>query len=700
MAYTPPGGGSISIELDIPAYTAPGGGAISVDLDTDEGPGGQSNLVDVAALAVTAYTPTFTALRTTTIDVVGGLSITAFEPVRFVAGTILELDVFGALVVAAHVPTYQATATVEVPAASLTVTGYTPSFKIGDTLDTFGALTLTAHDGITQHYKIRNSVLCKYHYPSITLGVYGSLVVSASAGHAFSMRIRRGVESIYSLRVLVSSYVDSPYRFKISRAVSSSYNVSGPVARQVNCYYDSLLTDPVTSYVVSPYGMPVSAYHDSSYTLTPVSTVSRGISCVYTMPVAVPVRAYIASSYGYQLLAQSSIESLYNLTSPVVKGIGCPYGIKLTDTVRKRILSVYTSRDESAQIVTGRPYATVGGAVIQIEQAEVSIAEGEFMWKGTIHLTNTGDYVAFTHDTPFTITIGAEVFHFIMDTKELSRGGPASLSAVVYGVSPSAIHDEPRSAILNQSWDVPVLASVAAQAVIPGLSWNALDWTIPAYRLAASAVSPYALVSVIAQAIGATVETDLDGSVYVRSRFPTPVPQFDLVLPEHTLTDEADIFTSSESYPSDRIYNRIIVSDIEDNIGDSLEWIPAYDGALVGKVRAYLKPWRTGVWLEHTGRATTYINAPTLALEEYTEVIEIFEGRGTTTKPVYSVTSVEYEANNVGALSIDSDSTDITVVAANPNTVIRLVYQSRSMDYPVGMVEGAPTQFLLYSPPL
>lgn len=700
MAYTPPGGGSISVELDIPAYTAPGGGAISVDLDTDEGPGGQSNLVAAAAMTITAYAPTFTALRATTIDAVGGLTVTAFAPARFVVGTTLELDVFGSLAIVANEPTYQATATVAVPASALTITGYAPSFEIGDTLDTFGAVTLTAHAGITQQYRIRRGVLSKYHYPSITLDVSGTLVVSASAGHAFSMRIRRGVESIYAIRLLVSSYVDSPYRFKISKAVSSLYNVSGPVARQVNCYYDSLLTDRVASYVVSPYGMPISVYHDSLYTIVSVSTVSRGISCVYTLPVAVPVRAYIAAAYGYQLLAQASIESPYNLTSPAVKGIECLYGIKLTDTIRKRVLSSYTSRDETAQIVTGRPYATVGGTVVQIEQAEVSIAEGEFMWKGTIHLTNIGDYAAFTRDTPFTITIGAEVFHFIMDTKELSRGGPANIAAVIYGVSPSAIYDEPRSAILNQSWDAPVLASVAAQAVIPGLSWNALDWTIPAYRLAASSVSPYALVSVIAQAIGATVETDLEGSVYVRSRFPTPVPQFDLVLPEHTLTDEADIFTASESYPSDRIYNRIIVSDIEDSINDSLEWIPAYDGALVGKVRAHLKPWRTGIWLEHTGRATTYINAPTLVLEEYTEVIEIFEGRGTTAKPVYSVTSVEYEANNVGALRIDIDSTDITVVAANPNTVIRLVYQSRSMDYPVGMVEGAPTQFLLYSPPL
>lgn len=780
MPYTPPGGGSISVDLGTPAYTPPSGGAISVDLGAEDGGGStQSNSVGAANITITApadivarasksssidvtaslavsvpapsgYSitkthvvpsinigvgvpvPTFLSVKASSVDATGDIDVAGVPPVSFFKGRISQVSGPGSI-----------TVTVPEPASKthtqkLTVTGQVivgvpvPRFAWGTQLSVGGQITVTAHSNITQRFSVRKGILGKYHYPSISLTEYGNIVVTVPSGITQKFLLHSYVEGVYKFFQTVGACVDSSYNYRISASLSSSYDVRGPVGSHVSSVYDVSLVDTVRTSVSATYRMPIVAELISNYSLvspiqvraaavsvyTLVQTVKVGTSVTdkYTLVQHLPVglslvsrysltsptvvRWPIVSSYTYQLRASTGVTSAYNLTSPLRKGITLLYTSMVNDEVRRRVSGVYTSQTYGPLLINSGPYAMVNGAAVSIENVQVSIAEGEFMWKCSMVLTHIADYAVFVKDLPFQVVLGGEVFEFIVDTKELSRRSPANLTAVISGLSPSAVYTEPRSAILDQSWDIAVMAGDAARALIPGLDWQVIDWLIPEYRLAASGASPYSVVSVIAAAIGATVESGIDGSVYVRSLYPTSVADYYTVIPEHTLLETDDIFSVSETYPSDSIYNRLIISDIEDSINDRLEWIPAYEGAWVGVVRAYLYPWRTGVWLTHTGRATNFILPPAVVLEEHTEVIEIFQGKGSAQYPIFNIVSVEYEANNVGALTVSPDASDFTVSAANPNTVIRLVYQSRSLDYPVGIVEGAPTQFLLNSPPL
>jgi len=779
MPYTPPGGGSISVDLGLSAYTPPSGGAISVDLDADDGGGStQSNAVGtgalvvtghadilavstlvstisaagtltvtanppasysitkvsavgVGALTVTAHIPTFLSVKSTQVDVTAGLAVQGHSPASYFKGKI-NLVGTGAVAVEAHLPASVTHKQILSVGGQVTVVGHVPRFVWGTQLDSSGSVTVTAHADITQRFSVRAGILSKYSYPSITLTDHGQLVVTAHSGISQKFVLHAGVEAVYDFAQVVYGCIQSSYNYRLVGSVSSSYNINSPVVDSVSSSYDVRSVDTVTKQVTAPYRMPigasvlspysapaqvrVSASVDSTYTLiehvkvgasvTDTYTliehvkVRQGIPSTYSMPVPSMVSNSVRGVYAYQLISAVGVTSSYNMTSPVRKGTTFLYTSMVNTPVKKSVTGVYTSHVEGALLINTGPFATVNGLVVPLENLQVSISEGEFMWKCSMVLTNIADYMNFTKDAPFTVDIGGEVYSFIMDTKELSRRSPANISAIVSGLSPSALYTEPRSAMLEQSWDTPVMAATAAQSIIPGLDWQVIDWLIPEYRLAASGVSPYSIVSVIASAVGATVETDIDGSIYVRSLYPTPVTDYYTVLADHTILETDHIFSVSETYPSDRIYNRIVISDVEDQISDSLEWIPAYEGAWVGVVRAYLYPWRTGVWLTHTGRATNYILPPAVVLEEYTEVIEVYQGKGSAAHPIFSITSVEYEANNVGALTVSPDSSEFTVTAANPNTVIRLVYRSRSLDYPVGIVEGAPTQFLLNSQPL
>jgi hypothetical protein len=810
MPYTPPGGGSISVDLGDPAYTPPSGGAISVDLGAEDGGGStqsnavgtanititvpadivarasKSSLIDVTAnvvidapapsgyavtrtdvvpsisVSVGVPVPTFLSVKTSSVDATGDIVVAGVPPVSFFKGKTTQITSTG-----------NVTVTVPEPASKthtqkLTVTGQViigvpvPRFVWGTQLSVSGQVTITGHADITQRFSVRKGILGKYSYPSLTLTDYGNIVITVPAGITQKIRLHSYIEGVYGFFQTVGACVDSSYNYRVAASLSASYSLRGPVGSYVSSAYDVSLVDTVRAAVLAGYRMPIAAGLVSSYSLTSPAQVRAAAVGVYTIVQPVKVGAYvtdkytlvqhlpvgssvvsrysltspttvrwpIVSSYTYQLRASAGVVGEYNLTSPLRKGITLLYTSMVNNEVRRSVSGVYTSQTYGPILINSGPYAMVNnevrrsvsgvytsqtygpilinsgrdamvnGVAVSIENVQVSIAEGEFMWKCSMVLTHIADYAVFIKDLPFQVVMGGEVFEFIVDTKELSRRSPANLTAVISGLSPSAIYTEPRSAILDQSWDIAVMAGDAARSLIPGLDWQVIDWLIPEYRLAASGTSPYSVVSVIAAAIGATVESGIDGSVYVRSLHPVSVADYYTVIPEHTLLETDDIFSVSETYPSDSIYNRLIISDIEDSINDRLEWIPAYEGAWVGVVRAYLYPWRTGVWLTHTGRATNFILPPAVVLEEHTEVIEIFQGKGSAQYPIFNIVSVEYEANNVGALTVSPDASDFTVSAANPNTVIRLVYQSRSLDYPVGIVEGAPTQFLLNSPPL
>lgn len=161
-----------------------------------------------------------------------------------------------------------------------------------------------------------------------------------------------------------------------------------------------------------------------------------------------------------------------------------------------------------------------------------------------------------------------------------------------------------------------------------------------------------------------------------------------------------DILTVNESYVSSEVFNRLVITDIEQEISDSLEWLEDYTDATTGIIRAYLYPWRSAVDLIHTGVGTVTIENPVTGMEQHEEIIEVFQGQADTSYPIHHVESVEYEAQNVGGIVFDVDSRSFTVGGPSFNSVIRLVYWTRSLDYRVALPDARPTQFLLESDPL
>lgn len=730
MSYTPPAGDSLSAELAaIPgAYSSPAADSLSYELAATGGAGGQITFILAPGnIALSAYGPSkFTvnqhidvtgniavgtpqptshvfkqtnisaegsisvagwpavsnSTKTTQISAEGNIALSTPQP-TFFKGTTQQIDSVGVITVTGYADVVQTKVShTSVPSGSIAVSVPQPIQKVSHTLGVAGNIPLA---GWPVSYKqiVRNSILGKYFAPSINMDVSGEIVISGNSP-TFKYKIRQGMVGQYSVQLMVHASIASPYTFRMSVAVAAPYSVTGRVATDVAGIYSTLLIDKVAVGIVAGYR----------------NTISTGVVSGYSSISYTKVRGSIESRYTYFEIACKSIASKYNMTSGLVAAISSPY--KVIDILRATaaVKGIYSLPDYSVIPITSEPYMEYFGERVKITTADINISEDEYAWKASVVLARISDYAKMKQDQPFAIVIGGERYEFIVDSKQLSRGAPANAAAMVLGISPSAKLNSPRHVSTTYLWDTYVSSADVAQELAPGIVWGILDWTIPAYRLGAQNATPISVLKILAAAVGGLIETRIDGSLYARPRYPVSVPDYATATVDHYLTEGLDILKVDESYLSSETFNRLIISDVQQSIADSIEWIPDYQDAQTGIVRAYIYPWRSAVQLEHTGAPSVTIAGPELGMVQHEEIIEVFQGTGSTQYPIHHIDSVTYEASNIGSIVFDTDSRDFTVSGPLFNSVIKIVYWTRSLDYRVALPEGRPTQFLLESDPL
>lgn len=752
MAYAPPSGGNIVVELSsASAYVPPSASALNVDLAVEEGSSGDvsyitaygalalapaasvqatvSHSVSASGLTITGYVPTYATTKTSLVSAYGTLSLASAFPAYKARSTVGA----GALSLQAHQPVYfmgytqtvsaqgslsmsaggvaKQAQTHQIPAETLTVAPQAVSFSSVSTIGA-GGLVLAGLPIAGEKRVVHAEVECIYFYPNITLAASGSLSLEAFSPTT-SLRIRNEIDAPCGLMAQVAAGIVCPYTYRLSAGIEGGYSVWGRLIAEYVGQYSIKPTNRVVKEVEAPYKHPIATAYEAIYSVVTAIGVRGSIDSYYSVQQAIRVLssvespyalrtnvrtlASIESSYTYYSLVREAIASLFSLTSPVAGDVVSPYSFEAAAKARAEVVGLYSIPASRVITIDTPPYVEYAGRVLPIEEAEVSIAEGDYSWTCTAIITNVADYAQLRLDQRFALVIGSERYEFVVDGKELDRSAPANYGMRVTGISPSSLLASPRCVSASYAWDTVTTASGIAKELIPELSWYPIDWVLPAYRFSVQSSTPVEAVRTLAEAIGAVLESEIDGSLYVRSKYPVSVEGYADSPVSHTLLEETDILSVSESYVSSEKFNRLIITDIEQSISDSLEWIEDYAGATTGVVRAYLYPWRTAVSLLHTGVAGVSIAEPVTTLTSHEEIIEVFQGQGGTAYPIFSVSSIEYEAQDTGGIIFDPDSRTFTVGGPSFNSVIRLVYVSRSLDYRVALPEVRPTQFLLES---
>nr|WP_321465170.1 hypothetical protein [uncultured Desulfobulbus sp.] len=274
-----------------------------------------------------------------------------------------------------------------------------------------------------------------------------------------------------------------------------------------------------------------------------------------------------------------------------------------------------------------------------------------------IHVQTEAEYLLCPFGTGLQVKItsqeGTDVFVFVVTDPHIDDQH-GSTSYVIEAMSPAVLLGAPYADVIDGEFSGLASEIAASLAGSLSISWETVDWRIPAASWIASGETPLALLKTLAAAVGAVVQSDPDGAIAIRPRYPVSLPKWETIIADLSLTETLDCFTNG-STPDHRYgYNRFLVSN-QSSSADSLTLEQIDITSTVKEVRGYQVPWDGLFELTHTGGPWVVIESLGIEEREETETVEFVAGAGTTQYPVYGLVTVDWQQNNLGTITTAED---------------------------------------------
>lgn len=544
-------------------------------------------------------------------------------------------------------------------------------------------------------------------------------------------------EAPYSLRSLVQTELESSYTFNRTLGVfDSPYDVRGILSGVFDATYMLATGSVQAEFVLShrllgaetmqsfdaTWGYTFSVEFETDWNIR--GRLGAEFVGLYDLDLRAKLSTDFDASYGLWLQASFEVEypirgpsfaafdGVYNLTNRIPQEFAAGYDMLAFDP----ILSVFSSRwlmpGSSLFVLTGEPKITLRGRTIDVRSVRISRTEDQVHWIGNLQIANHDDFLDFVQGEEFTLSLFGDDYVLVVDSKEVVRSAVDSLVSSISGVSKTRDYETPRADPYSVTYEVPVTARAAAEAalssVIPGttIDWQIVDWTIPAYRLAAEQASPLVFARTIVEAAGGVLESKKDGTFLARKKFPVATNRYDDATPDLVLAEVEDILELSEQLVPRRVYDSFRIVDVESDFQDRLEYIASESVPDSGVVNVYPSPFRTNVRLQVTSPVGEVSVAPAYQTvvsireeagsDDEGELIEVINGQGSVAYPIYSVSSLTWLSESLGGIVFEPDAT--TFRTTDPTVgygLMLLKYNTRYLQYAVASSVGLPAQFIL-----
>lgn len=396
------------------------------------------------------------------------------------------------------------------------------------------------------------------------------------------------------------------------------------------------------------------------------------------------------------------------MLTTVEQAVEIDSAIKDTDDVAAAVTVISPILADSQVIQATQQALVILGQSVALAGIDISIDEGQFAWTCQATLLDPRQYSLFSADDEFTVDLGGETYSFLVESKRMARSlgenGEPRIDASIAGISPTVRHATPRGKRITKTWETAVVASAVAAELFPGvdIDWRIIDWSIPAFRLAAQNEAPIEILARVVAAAGAMVETNPDGSLYVRYAYPAPVADYEVMTPDQSYTDVSDRFSVSEGFAAAELVNRLRILDVTPSAyQDVIEFEQDRLNPAEGRLRVYPSPWRETFELAHTSLPIVSIERLGVDTAEHTETVEVLRGEGSVQYPIDAVLSLEWLYTNLGGVSFEADQrTFKSTSTAATESLLRITYRTRFVDFRAVAFPGAEVQVLVREPEL
>jgi len=388
--------------------------------------------------------------------------------------------------------------------------------------------------------------------------------------------------------------------------------------------------------------------------------------------------------------------SRFSMTAPVAAGHRARFDLLADNPISARHRSRFTLLAPTASIIiTGTPALSKNGRPIDLLGADLAIDEGDYAWRATLTIAKLEDYLDLAVDDALMLDWYGEAFALIVDAREHDRDAPANRRLRITAVSPTVNLASPRATRIDKVWDSAISARAAAEEILgQTVAWSLPDWTIPAWRLGASAGIPVELARRIVEAAGGILESDIDGTWKARPRYPVHIPDMATATVDHTFTAAADLFAVRESIRRRRRFDRLRILDVDTQAADRIDVEPDPIDGRRATVRAYPWPYRSGLTLR-ASRGDLRIASQGTTTRSETETVEIANGSARTRYPITAITAIEWLSDNLGGLAFEPYTDELRTTSGDGYSLARITYTTTAHQWQIEADDDLQAQLIL-----
>lgn len=333
-----------------------------------------------------------------------------------------------------------------------------------------------------------------------------------------------------------------------------------------------------------------------------------------------------------------------------------------------------------------------------LKRFTLSIDEGAPYWQCSVELTNAEEALELKPNDLFVLTILSEEYWFYVDKISINKTGPVDISATISGLGKGADLDTPRKEAITKTWKEDKSAREILDELLEGriVQYDLVDWVIIGGRLSVENASRLSVAKQIVEAAGGVLEGTPAGDFVIRRLFPVPPKDYEITAPYMIFDEVTDLYNSVEAYENNRYVDWVRIRDIaESGIQDFVETVFDEGSQTSGKIYVYPMPWRQ-VRVEHTSFDFVQLSFVEEQVRQETEVIEIFQGEGSTKYPIVSIDSVVWQA--IDLMSLYSSPFSKRVFSSHPtekNSMVEIVYTTKALVYNMACDADLTVQFLV-----
>jgi len=408
------------------------------------------------------------------------------------------------------------------------------------------------------------------------------------------------------------------------------------------------------------------------------------------------VENIVKTTFSLQASIENIVKTTFSLTKNVeniVKTTFSLLSLNFAENIVKTTFSLLSSASQSSVILDLDATITLNGVQVDINSANISQDEDSWTWGFNATVSDHGNWDTVRPSNgnypDIVLTVRGVVFNLMIEGMQRSRKDVTSNWAI-NGRGITARLDGKYAAGVDTAW-----REVNAQTIIQELctaanitlDYLAVDWQIK--ELDGQGRYPIEIINEIASAIGAVVQTTTLGVLTIRPRYPIKPADYATATPDFTITDTDDYITLDEQWIDRDNYNVISIGDSETDSDDNQQLSITSEDDLDSEgekqsdnkiIKIYSVPFISSISLDDSAEGALgliYQGIMTETIE--LEAVEIVQGAGSLSLPMYGNIVADYIHTDLGQLTIKENG-EISA-AIEGQSLINLSYTTKYHQY-------------------